>query len=101
MPKGQHKNTRKKSQGNMAPSEPRYASTAKPGYPNKTKAQEEDLKSNLIMMIEVFKEKMNKSLKEIQENQIKQVEITKKKTNKYKEIQENTIKQVKDMNKTV
>ena len=40
--------------------------TASPGYPN-------DLKSNLLKMIETFKEEMNKSLKEIQENTIKQV----------------------------
>lgn len=52
----------------------------KPWLLNETEAQEEDLKSNLINIIEVFKEDMDKSLKEIQEN---------------------TFKHVKDMNKTL
>ena len=40
-------------------------------------------------MIEAFKEQMNKSLKEIQENTIKQVEVFKEETNKsLKEIQD-------------
>ena len=43
---------------------------------------------------------MNKSLKEIQESKIKQVEWFNTKTNKFfKEIQENTIKQVKEISK--
>ena len=50
-----------------------YPTTASPGYPSTAEAQENDLKSNLIKMIEAFKEEMNKSLKEIQENTIKQV----------------------------
>ena len=37
-----------------------YPSTANLGYPNTTKAQENDLKSNLIKMIEAFKEETNK-----------------------------------------
>jgi hypothetical protein len=37
-------------------------------------------------MTEAFKEDMNKSLKEIQENTSKQVEALKEETNKYKEI---------------
>ena len=53
-------------------------------------------------MIEAFKEEMNKYLKEIQENTIKQVEVFKEETNKsLKDIKENTIKQVKEINKTV
>ena len=52
-------------------------------------------------MIEAFKEEINKSLKEIQENTVKQVEAFKEKMNKYNGIQENAIKWVKEMNKTV
>jgi hypothetical protein len=37
-------------------------------------------------MIEAFKKDMNKSLKEIQENSFKQVEVLKYKANKYEEI---------------
>jgi hypothetical protein len=55
----------------VTPSEHSYPTTASPGYPNRPEAQENDLKSNLIKMIEAFKEEMNKSLKEIQENTIK------------------------------
>ena len=39
------------------------------------KEQENDIKFNLLKMIEAFKEEMNKFLKEIQENTIKQVEV--------------------------
>ena len=77
--KGPQKNTINKSQGNIKPSKHSYPTTASPGYPNKTKAQVNDLKSNHIKMIETFKEEMNKSLKEIQENTIKQVEQSLKK----------------------
>ena len=78
MAKGPRKN---KCQGNPTPREYSYPTTASTGcYPNISKTQENGLKSNLIKMTEAFKEEMNKSLKEIQEN---------------------TIKQVKEMNKTV
>jgi hypothetical protein len=43
-------------------------------------------------MVEVFKEEMNKSLKEKQENRIKQVEKLKDKLSKYKELYENKIR---------
>jgi hypothetical protein len=49
----------------MTPSEYSYPTTASPGYPDTTETQENHLKSNLIKMIEAFKEEMNKSLKEI------------------------------------
>jgi hypothetical protein len=65
MPKGQYKNTMIKIHGNMAPPEPSYLATINPGYPHETEAQEENLKSNLIKMIEAFKEDMNESLKKI------------------------------------
>ena len=50
------------TQGNMAP--PELHATTNSGFPNETGGQEEDLKSSLIMMIEAFKEDMNKSLEE-------------------------------------
>ena len=53
------------------------------------------------MMTEDFKE-VNNSLKEIQENTGKQVEIFKEETQKsLKELQENTIEQMKEMNKII
>ena len=52
----------------MTPLDHSYPTTAKSGYPNTTEAQEDDLKFNLIIMIETFKEDlMNKSLNEMQE----------------------------------
>jgi DNA-binding XRE family transcriptional regulator len=55
MPKGQHKKKMNKTQGNMAPTVHIYPATANPEYANENEAQEEDLKSCLIKMIEVFK----------------------------------------------
>ena len=63
----------------MAPPEPSYPARTSPGYPNKTEAQENDLKLNPVKMIEAFREEISK----------------------YKEIQQNVIKQRKEMNKTV
>ena len=57
----------------MTPSKHSYPTTASLRYPNTAEAQENDLKSNLIKMIEAFKEEINKSRKEIHENAIKQV----------------------------
>jgi hypothetical protein len=57
--------TQSKYQGNITPLEHSYPSTASPEYPNTSKTQESDLKSNLVKMIEDFKEEMNKFHKEI------------------------------------
>jgi len=40
----------------MTPSGHSYPTTASPGYPNTNEAQEDCLKSNLIKMIDAFKE---------------------------------------------
>ena len=64
--------------------------------------QKADLKPYLMKIKESFKEHINNSLKEIQENMGKQVEALKEETNKsLKEIQENTIKRGKELNKAV
>lgn len=55
----------------MTPPEPSSLTVAIPAYPNTPKAQEKGLKLNLIKMIEDFKEKTNKPLKEIQKNTFK------------------------------
>jgi hypothetical protein len=64
----------------MAIPEPSYPTTASSPCSNTTEAQEKNFKSSLIKMVGFFKEEMNKS---------------------FKEIQENTVKQVKEVNKTV
>jgi hypothetical protein len=77
----------------MPPSESSSTTTASPGYINTTEEQDCSLKSHLRKMIEAFKENVNNSHKETQENTIKQVEALTEETNEYlKEIQENSIK---------
>jgi hypothetical protein len=51
MPKGQHKNSIRKTQNNMSPPEPIYNKTR---VPNETEAQEEDPQPNLIKTIDAF-----------------------------------------------
>jgi uncharacterized protein Yka (UPF0111/DUF47 family) len=54
------------------------------------------------MLREDFRNYINNSRKEIQENTSKQVEAFKEETQKsFKQLQENTTKQVKEMNKTI
>ena len=53
MPRGQYKNTIKKSDFFMSPPKPRYPTTTNLGYPNETEAQEENHNPNLIKMIEI------------------------------------------------
>ena len=55
-----------------------------------------------MMLVEDLKKGINNSLKEIQENTAKQVEVLKEETQKsLKELQENTTKQVMELNKTI
>jgi hypothetical protein len=56
-------NTINRSQGNMMPLEYSFPTKASSRYPNTTKAQENDHKSDHIKMLEVFKEETNKSIK--------------------------------------
>jgi uncharacterized protein YlxW (UPF0749 family) len=62
--------------------------------PTHPKSKTWDLKSYLMMLIKDFKTGINNSLKEIQENTPKEVEVL-------KELQENTTKQVMELNKTI
>jgi hypothetical protein len=59
----------------LASSEPSYPTTASPGYPNTLEKQDSYLKSYLTMLIEDFKKDINNSLKKIQKNTAKQVEV--------------------------
>jgi hypothetical protein len=62
------KNISNGNQGYLALSENSSPTSASPGYPNTPEKQDSDLKSHLMMMIEDFKNDINKFLKEIQEN---------------------------------
>ena len=57
----------------MLPPEPSYPTIPSSECSNSAEAQENDLKSNLRKVICTFKEEINKSLKEIQENTCKQM----------------------------
>jgi hypothetical protein len=84
----------------LASSEPSTSITVSPGYPNTPEKQVSYLKSYLLILVEDFKKGINNSLKEIQENTAKKVEVLKEEAKKsLKELQENTTKQVIDSNK--
>ena len=65
-----------------------------PGHPNTHVKLDPDLNVYLMMMVEDIKKDFNSSLKEIQENSAKELQVHKVK-------EENTSKQVMEMNKTV
>lgn len=54
---------------------PSYPAIAASGYPNTSDVQENDLKSNLIKMLEAFQKETN-NLKEIQENKSNEMKTT-------------------------
>jgi hypothetical protein len=58
----------------LAQSEPCFPTTANPGYPSTSEKHDAHLKSHLVKVIDTFKEDINNSFKEIQENLVKQVE---------------------------
>jgi DNA anti-recombination protein RmuC len=75
---------------------------ASSGYTITPEEQDMHLKSLLMMMEEDYKTDINNSLKQIQENTVKQLEAIKEETQKsLKELQENTSKQVKELSKTI
>ena len=73
MAKGKHQTISNRSQNTWTSSEPSSPTTASPEYTNTPENQESVLKSYLMKIIESFKEDINNSLKEIQENTGKQV----------------------------
>jgi hypothetical protein len=89
-----------RSQCNLIPSVPSSPTTASCVCTYKHAKQNNYLKSHVMKMIEAFKEDIKNSLKEIQKNTSKHVDILIEETNEsLKSIQENTIKQVKELNK--
>jgi SMC interacting uncharacterized protein involved in chromosome segregation len=102
MVKGNHKTLTNRNQDHSVSSKLSTPNTGSPGYPNTPEKQDSDLKSYFMMLVEDFKKGINNSLKEIQENTAKQVEVLKKEAQKsLKELQENTTKQVMELNKTI
>jgi hypothetical protein len=102
MAKGKCKNLTNRNQDRSPSSEPSNPTSASPEYPNTPEKQDSNVKPYLMMLVEDFKKGINNSLKEIQENTAKQVEVLKEETQKsLKELQENTTKQVMELNKTI
>ena len=83
MAKGKCKNLSNRNQDYSPSSEPRTPTSVSPGYSNTPEKQDSDLKSYLMMMVQDYKKGINNSLKEIQENTAKEVEVL-------KQLQENT-----------
>jgi vacuolar-type H+-ATPase subunit I/STV1 len=94
MGKGKRKNLTNRNQDQSPSSEPSTPSSASPAYPNTPEKLDPELKAYLMMMVEDIKKDFNNSLKEIQENTAKEVEVLKQK-------QDNTTKKVMEMNKTI
>ena len=57
---GKHKNRSNRNKGYLASSEPNSLTIASPGYTITQKKQDSDLKSLLMMMMEDFKNNINK-----------------------------------------
>jgi hypothetical protein len=92
MVKGKHKTISNRSQYMWASSEPSSPTIASSEYTNTPENQESVLKFYLMKIIGSFKEDIHNSLKEIQENTGKQVEVLKEETNplkKYRKTQSN------------
>ena len=94
MAKDKCKNLTNRNQDHSPSSEPSTPTSASPGHPNTPEKLDPDLKAYLMMMGEDIKKDFNNSLKEIQENTAKQLQVLKEK-------QENTSKQEVEMNKTI
>ena len=73
MAKSKCKNLMNRNQDHSPSSEPSTPTSASPGYPDTPEKQDSDLKSYLMMMVEDIKKDFNNSLKEIQENNAKEL----------------------------
>jgi hypothetical protein len=80
MAKGKHKNLTNRNQDHSPSSEPSTPTSASPGYPKTPEMQDSDLKSYLLMLVDDIKKDFNNSLKEIQENIAKGIDILKNRT---------------------
>ena len=77
MAKYKCKNLMNRNQDHRASSEPSTPTTASPGNTNTAEKQDSDLKLYFMMLVEDFKKSFSNSLKEIQENTAKEVEVLK------------------------
>jgi septal ring factor EnvC (AmiA/AmiB activator) len=108
MEKGKHKNHTNRNQDHSPSSEHRAPTSPSPGHPNTPEKLDPDLKTYLMMMVEDIKKDFNNTLKEIQENTAKELQVlrekqenTTKQVEVLKEKHEKTSKKVMEMNKTI
>ena len=108
MVKGKCRNLTNRNQDHSPSSEPSTPTSPSPGHLNTPENLDPDLKAYLIMMVKDIKKDFNNSLKEIQDNTAKELQVLKEKQeNAIKQVEvltekeENTSKQVKEMNKTI
>ena len=94
MAKGKCNNLTNRNQDHSPSSECSTPIPPSPGHPNTPKKLDLDLKAYLMMIVEDIKKDFNNSLKEIQWNTAKEVQVLIEK-------QEKTSKQVMKMNKTI
>jgi hypothetical protein len=94
MVKGRLKNLTNRNQDHLPSSESSTPTSASPEHPKTPKNLDPDIKAHLMMMVEDIKKDFNNSLKEIQENTAKELQVLKEK-------QENTSQQVMETNKTI
>jgi hypothetical protein len=79
MARGKHKNLTNRSQDHSKSSELSIPTSPSPGHPNTPEKLDLDLKAYLMIMVEDIKKDFNNSLKEIQENTAKEVQVLKEK----------------------
>ena len=77
MVKGKLKNLTNRNQDHSPWSELSTPTSTSPGYPNTPENLDPELKAYHMIMVEDIKKDINNSLKEIQENTAKQVEVLK------------------------
>jgi hypothetical protein len=77
MAKGKLKNLTNRNQDHSPSSECSTPTSPNPGHPNTPKNLDTDLKAYLVMMVEDIKKDSNNSLKEIQENTAKELQVLK------------------------
>jgi hypothetical protein len=77
MAKGKGKNLTNRNQDHSPSSEHSTPTSPSPGHPNIPKKLDPDLKAYLMMIVEDTKKDFNNSLKEIQENTAKELQVLK------------------------
>jgi hypothetical protein len=79
MVKGKCKNLTNRNQDHSLSSEQSTPTSPSPGHPNIPEKLDPDLKAYLTMMVEDIKKDFNNSLKEIQDNMAKELQVLKEK----------------------